>query len=215
LSSPSAKRVPNSLGSAGDSAPARRLEEGGEGPRASAAFLVGYRGSGKTVVGKLLADELGWELVDTDALVEHAVGMTIAEYFAQDGEAAFRQCESQALQAVTARLGAGERLLVSTGGGIILDPNNVSQMRQRGVVVWLRASVDVLERRIGGDPATLGARPALQGSSSVSEVGAVLKTRLPLYEAAAHVTISTDSLTPTQVTGDALRLILDYTGTGD
>ena len=208
MSSPSAKRVPDP-----HSAQTRRLDEGGEGFRASAAFLVGYRGSGKTVVGELLAAELGWELVDTDALVEHALGMTIAEYFAQEGEAAFRERESQALHAVTARLRAGERLLVSTGGGIILDRANVSEMRQSGLVVWLRASVDVLERRIGGDPATLGARPALQGSSSVSEVGAVLTARLPLYEAAAHVTISTDSLTPTQVAGDALRLILDYTGT--
>ena len=71
-------------GSGGEAAPAQgRLEKGGEGQATSAAFLVGYRGSGKTVVGELLAQELGWELVDTDRVVEDGLGMSIAEYFAK------------------------------------------------------------------------------------------------------------------------------------
>lgn len=188
-------------------------KEGGEGVT-SAAFLIGYRGSGKTAVGQLLAEELGWELVDTDSLVESALGTSISDYFAQAGEAAFRERECQALRSVVDRARAGERLVVSTGGGIVLDPDNVARMRQNGLVLWFRASVEVLERRIGGDPGTLGSRPALLGTSSVGEVGEVLGRRLPLYEAAAHATIATDELTPTQVAGDALRLILDYTKAG-
>jgi len=168
-------------------------------------FLIGYRGSGKSSVGRALAAKLQWDLCDTDSLVEEATGQSIAEYFSVEGEAAFRVREAEALASVVRQAGSGRKLVAATGGGIILNPANVDSMRRTGTVVWLVASVETLQRRIGGDPASGAMRPALQGSSSVDEVEKVLREREPLYRAAAHFEILAEHRSPEEIASGVLE----------
>jgi shikimate kinase len=183
-------------------------EAGWSGAGAAAAvFLIGYRASGKTAVGKILSGRLGKTLYDTDAILESELSSTIARYFAEQGEAAFRVKESEVLESIIERIGAGERPVVATGGGIVLAPGNVARMRRSGVVVWLVAAAATLRRRMGGDPETSRARPALRGASSIDEVEEVLNEREPLYRAAAHWSVPTDGLGPEEVAEKVLALL--------
>ena len=165
----------------------------------SAVYLVGYRASGKTTVGRALAARLCREFVDTDHLVETEAGREIAVIFQESGEEAFRHLESEILRRVCERASRGEELVVATGGGVVLLGDNIKLMRNSGKVVWLRAPAAVLEQRIGADPATGRSRPPLQGASATSEVEEVLKRRYPLYEASAECIVDTGDLDPEEV----------------
>ena len=165
----------------------------------SAVYLVGYRASGKTTVGRALAARLCREFVDTDHLVEAEAGKEIAVIFQESGEEAFRHLESEILRRVCERASRGEELVVATGGGVVLLADNIKLMRNSGKVVWLRAPAAVLEQRIGADPATGRSRPPLQGASAASEVEEVLKRRYPLYEASAECIVDTGELDPEEV----------------
>ncbi|MEE3182118.1 MAG: shikimate kinase [Planctomycetota bacterium] len=165
----------------------------------SAVYLVGYRASGKTTVGRALAARLCCEFVDTDHLVETEAGREIAVIFQESGEEAFRHLESEILRRVCERASRGEELVVATGGGVVLLADNIKLMRNSGKVVWLRAPAAVLEQRIGADPATGRSRPPLQGASAASEVEEVLKRRYPLYEASAECIVDTGDLDPEEV----------------
>jgi shikimate kinase len=146
--------------------------------------LVGYRGCGKTTIGRLVATALGWRFIDLDHRITVASGRSIAAIFAGDGEAAFRTLERSALQAAL----VGTRMLVlSTGGGCVLSPANRAILRSRGgLVVYLEVPVAVLQHRLRADGT---ARPSLTGRHPADEVAAVLAVRDPLYRAVAHATI--------------------------
>ena len=165
----------------------------------SAVYLVGYRASGKTTVGRALAARLCREFVDTDHLVEAEAGREIAAIFKESGEEAFRYLESEVLRRVCERSSQGEGLVVATGGGIVLLAENIKLMRNSGKVVWLRAPAAVLEERIGADPATARNRPPLEGASAASEVEEVLRRRYPLYEASAECIVDTGDLDQEEV----------------
>jgi shikimate kinase len=167
----------------------REASEGAAPP--SAIYLIGYRGAGKSTVGRLLALKLGREFRDLDQAIEESAGMTIARIFAGEGEAGFRERESRALAALAAR---PEGAVIATGGGVILSGANVSVLRASGTVVWLRASAAVLRDRMAKDSATASRRPALLGKSPLEEVEDVLAEREPLYRAAAHVEVDSGSL---------------------
>src|SRR5262249_29155098 len=126
------------------------------GPRSS-VFLVGYRGTGKTAVARLLAERLGWEWVDADGALERLDGRTIREIFAAEGEAGFRANE----EAVLADLCRGERRVIATGGGVVLREANRQRMRSAGRVVWLTADARTVWGRLQGDPTTAERRPAV------------------------------------------------------
>ncbi len=154
-------------------------------------FLIGYRATGKTSLGEALARRLGYDFHDTDALLERRLGMSFAEYFATHGQAAFRTQETEVLEGLEAAA-RESGVVVATGGGIVISETNVVFMRRTGFVVWLTASADTIKRRLGEDAGTSSRRPALRGSSAVDEVERVLAERLPLYRAAAHLSISTE-----------------------
>ncbi|MGF1536113.1 MAG: shikimate kinase [Elainellaceae cyanobacterium] len=116
-------------------------------------YLIGMMGAGKTTVGRHLAQLLQYQFFDTDQVVEQAAGQSIAQIFADAGEADFRQMETQVLS----KLCAYQRLVVATGGGIVLAQENWSYLHY-GAVVWLNASVDTLYRRLSRDTS----RPLLQ-----------------------------------------------------
>ena len=139
--------------------------------------LVGFMGTGKTTVGQLLAEQTGMPLVDMDALIEERAGRTINEIFAAKGEAYFRNLERELVQELTHRDGQ----IISTGGGIVLNPDNIADFEKTGLVVCLLADAETVLERIRHD----ASRPLLVGDKE-TKITDLLKTRKPLYEAIAH-----------------------------
>jgi len=148
--------------------------------------LIGFMGSGKTSIGRLIAQRLGFQFVDTDAIVMERVGMQVAEIFAKHGEAWFREQESAALRS----LGIVQRAVVSTGGGILLRPENRELLRALGFVVWLTASEDVIFERVSRNKK----RPLLQTADPRATIHELLERRRPLYEGAAQFTLDSSHL---------------------
>ena len=146
-------------------------------------YLVGARASGKTTIGKTLANKLGLPFADTDQHLLESAGRTVDQIVEAEGWPGFRQRESAALREVTDAHKGG--CVVSTGGGMVLAEANRTLMRQRGMVVFLDAPVEVLAERLGRNPLN-SQRPSLTGKGLVDEIGDVLNERRPLYEAAAH-----------------------------
>ena len=153
-------------------------------------FLIGMMGAGKTTVGSLLASELGYGFCDTDALIEQIAGKTINEIFADDGEETFRQLETQVLS----ELSAYQQLIVATGGGIVLKPQNWSYLHY-GLVVWLDVPVAMLIERLQEDTT----RPLLQKPDPALELQKILDHRRSLYELADLHICEDSGETPPQI----------------
>lgn len=154
--------------------------------------LIGYRGTGKSVVGALAGAHLGMPCLSMDArIVEHA-GLAIPEIVAQRGWPGFRDLES----AVALEMSQLDHVIIDTGGGVIERPENMEALRANAVVIWLQASVQTIVSRIYGDTQ----RPSLTGGASFTdEVAEVLARRTPRYQAAAEYVIDTDHATPGEV----------------
>lgn len=162
--------------------------------------LVGYRGTGKSTVGRLLAARLGRELVSTDAEVVKRANRTIPEIVAQEGWEYFRNLESDVCRELADR----DKLVIDTGGGAILRTQNVEALKSNGAVFWLTASVETIAKRIGGG----NQRPSLTGTKSfVDEIQEVLRERTPRYQAAADHIIATDDRSINQLVETLLTLV--------
>ncbi|MCS7064852.1 MAG: 3-dehydroquinate synthase [Fimbriimonadales bacterium] len=162
-------------------------------------FLTGNMGAGKSVVGRLLAQQLRCPFYDLDALIETAAGMSIAELFTQQGEPRFRQLEREQLRSLV-ELSPG---VVATGGGTIIDAQNRALMRQHGWVIYLRARPETLVARIK-DPTS---RPLLQTADTpLQALQRIAQQREPLYQEADWV-METETLTPQQVVEQLRRLV--------
>ena len=161
--------------------------------------LIGYRGTGKSTVAELLAEKLGLVVVSLDQEIVRQVGRSIPDIVAEHGWPHFRDLESE----VTKRFSERDAIIIDAGGGVILREENVKNLRRGGKLFWLRASVPTIVARIQGG----SERPALtEGRSFTEEVEDVLRKRTPLYEAAAHHRVDTDTLTPEQVAAEIARL---------
>ncbi|HVB91756.1 MAG TPA: shikimate kinase [Acidimicrobiales bacterium] len=156
-------------------------------------LLVGMMGSGKTTVGKLVADALGWDHRDSDADVEAATGTTVPDLFAHQGEAAFRAAEADALLQACA---GTDPTVVSVAGGAVLSASNRALIGASGTVVWLRARPETLAARVGDGRG----RPLLSEDPAhdLAELDAV---RRPLYAEVADLIVDVDELPPTAVAG--------------
>jgi len=154
-------------------------------------FLTGYRGSGKSTIGKLVAGHLSFAFVDTDVEIELQSGNTIAEIFARSGEAAFRDLESQQLSQLRSLT---EPAVVSLGGGSILRQENRECIKQLGRTVWLQASPENIFDRISKDVNTQTRRPKLSKLGDLEEIRSILAERSVLYEEVADMCVSTDEL---------------------
>jgi len=162
--------------------------------------LIGYRGTGKSMVGKTLARRLQRRLVSTDAEVVKRAALSIPDIVKQFGWEHFRDLESAVCREVAAEM----QMIIDTGGGAILRPENVEVLRGTGTLVWLTATVETITRRIGGDTQ----RPSLTGTKSFTdEIREVLTERTPKYQAAAHHVVSTDGLSTAEVAERILVLI--------
>jgi len=140
-------------------------------------------GGGKSTVGRQLARRLRVDFVDTDAVIEQRIGGTIADFFAREGEAAFRAVEHEVLSALT-RERAG---VMATGGGIVLSQANREALRRHSIVVYLKATPRDLVRRVRSD----GRRPLLQGHDPLARLRQLYAQRDPLYRETAHFVIET------------------------
>lgn len=146
--------------------------------------LIGFMGTGKTAVGKMVASRLGRPFIDTDVLIEERAGRPIARIFAEDGEEAFRRFESEIVAEVSVRQG----VVIATGGGVVLRPENMARLRQRGVIVGLQAHPQAILSRVGGG----NDRPLL-GTDPEASIRRLLLERARLY-AHADLTIDTTDL---------------------
>ncbi len=160
-------------------------------------FLVGPMGSGKSAVGKLLARLLGAPFYDSDAEVERRTGVDITFIFEKEGEARFRQRECEAIDALTQL----EPVVLATGGGAVLLPENRQHLAERGCVVYLEASVEQQAQRVKH----ARHRPLLTNVDAESKLRELMLEREPLYRGVADVTVPTDGRKIQSVADDILR----------
>lgn len=157
--------------------------------------LTGYMGSGKTTVGRLLADALGCPFIDLDEVIAAKAGRSIPEIFAADGERGFRRLEKQALEKTVAKYGENTAVL-SLGGGTVTIPGAVQLLQESALCIYLEASAQVLQERLKGEA---DARPLAD-----EHFAERLLERESLYRAAAHITLETAGLSPEEVTDEII-----------
>lgn len=157
--------------------------------------LTGFMGSGKTTVGKALADFLGCPFFDLDELIVKKAGKSIPEIFAQDGEAAFRQLEARLLRQMVEKY-TENTVVLALGGGAVLNPASAALLHEKTVCIYLKATLETLLARLEGETA---GRPLADDALAER-----LAARGPVYEETAHVVIDTDGLSPDEVADEII-----------
>lgn len=172
--------------------------------RSSAApfnlVLIGYRGTGKSTIARLLALKLGWDWVDADVEIELRAGKSIATIFAEDGEPMFRMVESQVLADLVRR----DKTVLAAGGGAVIKEANRQALAVAGRVIWLKAGVATILARVGADQTTAARRPNLTTAGGEAEVVKLLAQREPLYRQCAHLEVDTEGKTPALIVAEIL-----------
>lgn len=153
---------------------------------------------GKSAVGRNLAKRLRRRFVDLDRLIEKTEGMKVRDIFEQKGEAHFRQVEKQTLAAVLQQDGQ----IIATGGGVVLDDDNLALLRERALLIGLSASTDTILSRVGNS----ATRPLLKGIDRRERIEELFQSRAARY-AQAHVTVATDELTLAQVLDKIIEVV--------
>ena len=149
--------------------------------------LIGYRATGKTSVGARLAEALHCPFVDLDQVLVREAGRSVADIVAQGGWAEFRRLEKE----LVARYRNAQGQVLATGGGVVLDPDNVAALRENGILIWLTAAPAAIQARLAQDQPQDANRPSLTGEDTIREVAAVLEERAPLYQTAAQIIVDT------------------------
>ena len=160
-------------------------------------YLIGFMGTGKSTVGKLIAQRLGMDYMDTDSMVEAKAGMTVSQIFEDFDEEAFRKLETEILKEVTER----KNLIVSTGGGIVVTKGNMELMKKKGKLVTLMASPELIYERIKDDRG----RPLLEVDSPLDEIKRLIYERAPFYINADFI-VETSELTAEEAAEEIIRL---------
>jgi shikimate kinase len=158
--------------------------------------LIGYRGSGKTTIGKVIAERLGRPFWDTDLEIEARSGRSIAAIFAGEGEPSFRDWEERMIAEL---VGDYPAAVLATGGGAVLREVNRRRIREFGFVAWLQARPEELARRLEADPRSAASRPSLTGERIIDEIVKVLAERSPLYHDMADAIVETEGKSPDRV----------------
>ncbi|MFZ5763594.1 MAG: shikimate kinase [Thermodesulfobacteriota bacterium] len=151
-------------------------------------FLIGYRATGKSSVGRAVADRLGLPFLDMDQEIERQAGCPISALVAAEGWEGFRQRERELLTALSHR---PEALVIATGGGAVLFRDPWPRLKAEHLVVWLTADVATIAARLAADPVTASQRPSLTGQTVQAEIAPVLAEREPLYRESASLAIDT------------------------
>jgi shikimate kinase len=162
--------------------------------------LIGFMGTGKTVVGKVLAEKLGREFVEMDSLIERKAGKTIPQIFQEDGEVRFRELEIEVAREVSAKKNA----VIACGGGVVLNKINIDRLRQECLIIYLTASPGAILKRTSGNESE---RPLLKTDDKARQVRELLRFRKPFYERAADIKINTSKLTIDAVAGQIISKV--------
>lgn len=157
-------------------------------------FLIGYRATGKTTIGKPLANRLGFDFLDTDHLIRHRMSCDVADIVAAEGWEGFRRYEAEAL----AEAGNGRKMVIATGGGAILHQGFWQRISDKGFIVWLSADLLTLTKRLKLSEDEDRGRPSLTGKTIHAEVKTVLEERLPLYRQYADIEVDTGKMGTTE-----------------
>ncbi len=168
-------------------------------------ILIGYRASGKSTVGRLLAQKMKIPFLDTDQMIEEAAGIEIKELVAGQGWKAFREKETEAI----ALLEGESPGVVSTGGGAVLSAENREALKKTGPLVYLKAPLADLIERLRRDEEKKQTRPSLTGESLVAETAAVLQERIPVYEEAADFAVDTEGKSVVRVSEEIYQYLLE------
>jgi len=161
--------------------------------------LIGFMGTGKTVVGKAVAEKLGKDFVELDVLIEQKAGKPISEIFQQHGEAAFRELEIEVIKRVT----ENKKQVIACGGGVILNKINIDRLKKDSVIVYLTASPKVILERVSDDEE----RPLLQVTNPALTIQELLRFRKPFYEQAADIRIDASKLDINAVTEQIINKV--------
>ena len=151
-------------------------------------FFIGYRCTGKTTIAKSVSEKMGWTFVDADVMLMEKRGENITRIVSNGGWALFRKLEKETLKTICSRDGQ----VVATGGGVVLDDENIEIMKMGGPVIWLRATAETVFRRMQSDIQTETLRPALTERDLMDEITQTLEEREPLYQKAMSWSVDTD-----------------------
>jgi shikimate kinase len=165
-------------------------------------FLIGYRCTGKTTIGRLVAQRLQWQIEDADDALEKTSGRSIKAIFAADGEPHFRDLEVETI----GRLSQLDQHVISLGGGAVLRAENRAAIQPHRSV-WLQASIETIWRRMTGDASNDARRPPLTDHDDYQEIEQLLALREPLYRQCADFSVDTDGKTPDEIADEIVRLI--------
>ncbi|MBQ3712209.1 MAG: shikimate kinase [Bacteroidales bacterium] len=164
--------------------------------------ICGFMGSGKTTTGRSLAARLGWQFADLDSEIEKAAGQTVAKIFEDEGEAAFRKRETEALRAIL--VDADTPLVLALGGGTLMAEENRQLVRQHCRCVWLKASPTALAERLAHEAE---GRPLLAGQDLRTRVATLLAGREGTYREAADVVVDTDGISPEETVERIIEIL--------
>ncbi len=167
--------------------------------------LIGFMGTGKTVVGMALAKRLRRPLVEVDLVIERIAGSPIPDIFLYDGEIYFRELEIEAIKMVS----GGEKQVIACGGGAVLNTINIDRLRETSVIINLAASLETILKRTA---AAEGSRPLLNVENPAERIERLMKFRKPFYERAADFTINTSNLSIDTVIDKIIGRLKKYEG---
>lgn len=153
-------------------------------------YLLGFMGTGKTTVGRLLAEQLGMQFMDMDDVIEEREGRAISDIFSSDGEPYFRRVEHELIEELAEKKG----LVVATGGGVVLDPDNLELFENSGMPVCLLADAEVVLKRVEAETH----RPLLEEGEKAARIRSLLDQRRALYEG-IELKVDTSLLNPGEV----------------
>ncbi len=164
--------------------------------------LMGYRGCGKTTVGRIVAEKLERPFFDTDALIQECIGKTIREIVADGGWKAFRVLERLAVEELAGREGC----IIALGGGAVLDEQNVKELKRNGFFLWLTADGATIAGRLRNDQVSNAQRPPLSGTDTDAEIELLLREREPVYRSVADRIINTTIHSADEVASEIMRM---------
>lgn len=171
--------------------------------RGTGLVLVGYRGTGKSTVGQIVANRLNLRFLDADLEIEARAGRSISRIFAELGEPAFRDWEEQTIGDLTQ---SHPGSVLATGGGAVIRASNRRILADHGFVVWLRAEPAELARRLEADHRAGAERPSLTGAGTIAEIAHVLEARHAFYAEVADAAIETPGHRPEELAEQILSL---------
>ncbi len=165
--------------------------------------LIGFRGTGKSTVGKLLAKRLEMGFIDSDKYIESSTGKTIKSIFEEDGEGGFRKIEADTIS----ELSKEDNKIISTGGGAVLNEENVRNLRNNGSLVLLEATPEIIHNRIAQDEKTIQQRPSLTDKDPLDEIRHLIEKRKHAYKNAADYTINTSYVSCEDIVSKIITII--------